>query len=104
MMPRVAANLELEIQRADGTKEPLIVRIFAPVEETSNWACEVQFEGARSETKKIYGIDSWQALTLGLRLVRVLIESKMPKSAKLLYLGEPVTLSSLFGEQNDKTA
>jgi hypothetical protein len=49
--------------------------------------------------RRIFGVDSWQALTLALRLVEALLKHEVKKGAKLFYLGEKTTVASLFASR-----
>src|SRR5258708_2357161 len=95
-MPTIAAQLELEIRRTDGTAEPFVARVFAPVPANDDWRCDIQFEGCIKKSHRIFGVDSWQTLMLALKFVRVNIESRLHPGSRLIYLGEAVELSSLF--------
>jgi hypothetical protein len=61
----------------DGPGE-IEVRLYAPLESTEephDWFCpfEICEDGAVVESKRVWGVDSWQALTLALKLVGTLI-------------------------------
>jgi hypothetical protein len=94
-MQRVAAQLELDVVGVDCPTEPLIVRVLVPKPSGLDWHCEVQYSGYRRRSFKICGIDSWQALTLALRVVRAELETLLPR---LRYCGEPVEMTALFGD------
>lgn len=61
---------ERELQRKAGG-EPVIVRIGLPVEDSEcDWYCPVRITGAGDDTTyKAFGVDSVQALMLGLQMV-----------------------------------
>ena len=76
--------------------EPLMVRLFAPRldEEHGNgtWACDFQISW-RTEQKRttIYGVDSYQALVLAMRIIPTMIEaSDAVKAGRLSWLDHPL--------------
>lgn len=78
---------ERQYKKRDGAL--VVARIYAPqrIEGSSEWLCWVQIEGLEIPFKKrVIGVDSFQALHLGLRL----LYGNLDKAAKTLsFLGGP---------------
>ena len=94
-MPSVAAQLELEAVVGSGQPQPLRVQVFVPEKAEVDWTCAVTFSGFINESRWLPGIDSWQALKLGLAFARTNLELCR---AQLLHFGEPVLVSELFAK------
>lgn len=103
-MPAPAAELTLEVVAADGTPEPLTVRVYAPEPAAADWRCVVEFAGGVERRAEIHGLDSWQALTLAYKYVRTNLESAVGDGFRLTSFGEPVEVGAIFGEPNPPTA
>ncbi len=63
-----------------------------------SWACPVIVDGLHKKLKDAVGIDSWQALSLAIALVRQLLGYYVEDGAELYWKegGEKVTLEDLF--------
>jgi len=83
----------------DGQKKILKITIGKPYQvDDVSWACSVNIEGLYKKLKDQVGIDSWQALSLAIALVRQLLGYYVEDGAKLYWEdgGEGVSLDDLF--------
>ncbi len=90
----IVAERELMLSRPDGTKSSVTVRIGRPEledHENAAWSCSLQILGLDyPELQPVRGVDSLQALTLGLQIVGDLLTAYQTKSSnQLSWLGEP---------------
>ena len=83
----------------DGQKKLLRIAIGQPYQvDDVSWACPVIVGGLHKMLKDIVGIDSWQALSLAIALVRQLLGYYVEDGAELYWKegGEKVSLDDLF--------
>ena len=83
----------------DGEKNFLRIAIGQPYQiDDVSWACPVIVDGLHKNLKDAVGIDSWQALSLALALVRQLLGYYVEDGAELYWKegGEKISLDDLF--------
>ena len=85
----------------DRQKKILRIGIGKPYQvDDISWACPVIVDGLHKNLKDAIGIDSWQALSLAIALVRQLLGYYVQDGAELYWKagGEKVSLNDLFPE------
>ena len=98
-MNEIIAERKLFSISPDGQKKILIITIGKPYQvDDVSWACPVNIEGLYKKLKDSVGIDSWQALSLAIALVRQLLGYYIEDGTKLYWEedGERVSLDDLF--------
>jgi hypothetical protein len=95
-MTDIAAQLDLELISPDGAARPYLIRLAMPRPSGEDWQCDVQFGKPTAKVRPIYGVDSWQALTLAMQFARVNLECDIPAGWKVHWHGEPVAVAKLF--------
>ncbi len=67
---------------SDGHRETIRLRVGKPRPSPSgDWECPVAAEGLYKRLHAIVGVDSWQALKLGLRFLEELLETEVCRGA-----------------------
>jgi len=88
---------------ADGAERTVTARIGRPYDTgQGDWACPVETEGYRGRGSDIVGLDSLQALSLGLSYVRMQIEGFIEGGGRILDPEQRTewsteSIASLFG-------
>ncbi len=88
----------------DGQKKLLRIAIGQPYQvDDVSWACPVKVEGLHKKLKDAVGIDSWQALSLAIALVRQLLEYHVEDGAELYWEdeGERIFIEDLFPQHKN---
>ena len=83
----------------DGQKKLLGIAIGQPYQvDDVSWACPVIVDGLHKKLKDAVGVDSWQALSLAIALIRQLLGYYVEDGAELYWEegGEKVLLDDLF--------
>ena len=95
------ADLRLQLKRRGAKRKvPIRVSIGIPRPDGNDWSCPVVVKGLLDGNEcKIFGVDSWQALTLALRLIERLLEAEIREGGTLFYLGEVTSVRELFGNR-----
>jgi hypothetical protein len=93
---------ELECVFPDGKLRTVRLRVGRPYQpEGADWCCPVAADGLLSHPlPAIWGVDSWQALQLALRLLAEVVQDAADRGAVLRWppgSGEPVGVAELFG-------
>jgi len=71
-------------KKKSGEKFPITIGIGIPYQsDQGSWACPVALEGLHQELADIHGVDSFQALMLGISLVKNLLLSFEEKGGEL---------------------
>ncbi len=75
----VIAEHRLVATYPDGGPATVCLRVGRPEPHPHGYACKVQAEGRSGwqGPTKIYGVDSWQALLLGLRFLRLMLDAEV---------------------------
>jgi hypothetical protein len=96
---RHAAELRLEFSKAKGRRKPVYITVGIPRRNKAcgDWYCSICHEGLDIKDMKIYGVDSWQALTLALRTIEVHLRLRIRKGLQFYWLGRKITVGRLFG-------
>jgi uncharacterized protein DUF6968 len=96
------AARELIGERANSERFNITIGIGEPYQVNDvSWACPVAVHGIDIQLADMQGIDSWQALSLAISLVRSRLEHFLEAGGKLYWRGEPsheVTLRDVFGK------
>jgi hypothetical protein len=97
----VIAERRLTVLYPDGELVPVCLRIGRPKpHQKGNYVCAVQAEGLRlwQGPKEFFGVDSFQALTIGVRLLYEILSAEVERGAVLHWEGgkEAISLSDLF--------
>lgn len=68
-----------------------------------DWACPVALIGLHGRFPDMYGVDSWQALIVAVRLVKALLTNFVEEGGKLYWEkgGEEITVAELFGKSTE---
>ncbi len=92
------ADLRLQLmKRGTKRKSAVHVSIGAPQPDGNDWCCPIRLKGlADSKEQRIFGVDSWQAMILALRVVEVMLQNEVRMGGKLYYLGVDTTVAKLF--------
>jgi hypothetical protein len=78
-------------------KIPLHITIGVPQSDDEfDWCCPVRLKGLDRKERRIFGVDSWQALTLALRLVEAMLRHEVRNGGQLFWLGHQVSVGRLF--------
>ena len=92
------ANLRLQMMRRGAKRKSAVqVTIGAPEPYGNDWCCPIRLKGlADSKEQWIFGVDSWQAMILALRVVEIMLQNEVRKGGKLYYFGGETTVAKLF--------
>jgi len=101
----IIAERRLEVQYPDGALVPVCIRVGRPMAHPKrDYVCPVQAEGLRlwQGPKDFVGVDSFQALTLGLRFLYEMLSTEVERGAVLYWerTKQPLDLMNLFSLQN----
>ncbi len=80
-MADLIASTNIAILRPSGESVDATIRIFAPIVETKNASCGVQFDGLYDRVQNICGEDTFQALALAMKFVRNILDGEESKGA-----------------------
>jgi hypothetical protein len=85
-----AAQRHIVLECADGSTRDILVRVGKPRRGRKDWVCVIEVFGFQSKlSRKIYGVDSFQALLLAIELLRAeLNHQKRAENGKLKWLGQ----------------
>jgi hypothetical protein len=104
-MENVIAERTISAVDGDGNRLEIVARIGQPclVEcGFADWACKIELNGLHEDIPNIWGTDSWQALHLANRWLKVLLKDFHRKGGKLL-AAEPdpceISVEELFLDQ-----
>ncbi|QGZ39459.1 hypothetical protein IP92_01730 [Pseudoduganella flava] len=76
-----------------GGRRDFVLEVFAPEPDGADARCQVAVDGERM---RVYGVDSWQAVTLALRFLRIQVEDLERRGLKLYWQdGTPATAADL---------
>jgi hypothetical protein len=84
---------------ADG-EGPVILRVGLPEREAGGeWGVEVSLAGLDSGVRKIFGVDGWQAVALGMRFIAARVADSSEQGWQFYWSkgGEPVHAKDLHG-------
>ena len=98
------ASLDLVEITSDGKRLPLRIELGQPRPNVSGWwACEVTVEGYDNHQKDIYGQDAFQALSLGMRMARLHLDSALSRGSRLVDPedGSDFPMDAYFTEHKD---
>ena len=92
------ADLRLQLMRRGAKRKSAVqVTICAPEPDGNDWACRIRLKGlVDSKERRIFGVDSWQAMILALRLAEAMLQNEVRKGGKLFYLGGETSVAKLF--------
>lgn len=76
----------------------LSIGVPYPMPNDKDWACSVGMEGLHSGLHEIYGVDSWQALNLALKLPRRILTYFVEDGGKLFLEkgGDEINIDEIF--------
>jgi hypothetical protein len=60
------------------------------------WYCPIRISGLDDKGARIFGVDSWQALTLALRYVEAKLRNEVRRGAHFCWYGKKVSVNRLF--------
>ena len=100
-MPKIEmiAERQVEVVFADSEPRLATLRIGRPTpHEKEDWECHVAIDGAFQLSRPVFGVDSGQAVMLGIALLKQTVESQISKGARLRWPGthEPINVNKLF--------
>ena len=74
--------------------------------ESGDWACPLALDGLHERLHDIHGVDSWQAMMLAVRLIKVLLGFVIENGGKLYWEkgGEEVSFNTLFLDEERGSA
>jgi hypothetical protein len=92
------ADLRLQLLRRGAKRKSAVhVTIGAPEPERNDWCCPIRLKGlVDNKERRIFGVESWQAIILALRLTEAMLQNEVRKSGKLFYLGEETTVAKIL--------
>jgi hypothetical protein len=95
---KLLTELRLQLlRRGAQRKTSLHVLIGAPQPDGDRaWYCPVRLKGISGKERRIIGIDSWQALILGIRFVELMLRREIREGGQLFWLGHKVRVGALF--------
>jgi hypothetical protein len=92
------ADLRIQLMRR-GAKRKSTVRITIgpPQPEGKDWSCPIRLKGlVDNKERRIFGVDSWQAIILALRFAEAILQNEVRRGGKLFYLGGETSVAKLF--------
>jgi hypothetical protein len=92
------ADLRLQLVRRGAKRKSAVhVTIGAPQPDGNDWSCPIRLKGlVDSKERRIFGVDSWQAIILAFRFAQAMLENEVRKGGKLYYLGGETSVAKLF--------
>ena len=84
------------VRRGRKRKSPLQVIVGAPQPDGDDWCCPVRIKGLDSKERRVFGVDSWQAMILALRLVEALLRHEVREGGELFWFGHKSSVGKLF--------
>jgi hypothetical protein len=97
------ADLRLHfVRRGEKRKSPLHVTVGVPKPDGEDWYCPMRIKGLDNMERRIFGVDSWQALSLALRLVEAMLQQEVREGGQLFYMGEKTSISKLFHKRGSR--
>ena len=92
------AELRLQVLRRSAKRKSAVqVKVGAPERDGEDWTCPIRMKGlVDSKERRIFGVDSWQAMILALRLAEAMLQNEVRKGGKLFYLGGETSVAKLF--------
>ena len=92
------ADLRLQLLRRGAKRKSAVhVSIGAPQPDGNDWCCPIRLKGlVDRKERRIFGVDSWQAIVLALRLAEAMLKNEVRKGGTLFYLGEETSVAKLF--------
>jgi hypothetical protein len=93
-MKQILAERKILGKRSNAEKFPITIRIGEPYEHNmGSWACPTALDGLHSKLADIHGVDSFQALMLGISLIKNLLVSFEEEGGELWTLDESERIS-----------
>jgi hypothetical protein len=95
------ADLHLQLLRPGAKRKSLLhVNIGSPQPDGDSWYCPIRLKGLVDKKEhRIFGVDSWQALTLALRFVEVMLRHEVREGGQLFFLGHKTSVGQLFASR-----
>lgn len=92
------AELRLQLMRRGSKRKSAVhVTIGAPQPDGNDWYCPICLKGLiGGKERRIFGVDSWQAIILALRLAETILQHEVRKGGKLFYLSGMTSVAELF--------
>jgi hypothetical protein len=91
-------DLRLQLQKPSSRRKiALRVMVGKPEPIEPDWFCPIRF--GDSKERRIFGVDSWQALILALKYVEANLRYRTRNGAKLYWLGSPISIGRLFANR-----
>lgn len=92
------ADLRLQLMRRGAKRKSAVhITIGVPQPDGNDWCCPVRLKGlVDNKERRIFGVDSWQAMILALRLAEAMLQNEVRKGGKLFYLGGETAVAKLF--------
>lgn len=92
------ADLRLQLLRRGAKRKSAVrVTIGAPQPNGNDWCCAIRFKGLiDNKERQLFGVDSWQAMILALKLAEAMLQNAVRKGGKLYYLGSETSVAKLF--------
>ncbi len=92
------ADLRLQLMRRGAKRKSAVeVTIGAPEPDGNDWCCPIRLKGlVDSKERRVFGVDSWQAIILAIRLAEAMLKNEVRKGGKLFYLGGETSVAKLF--------
>ncbi len=100
-MTEPIAETRIVVRRRDGETKNVTIRVFRPQVHEQGASCEVSLDDLYPIGRPIYGVDTFQPLTLALRLVRILLADEEKQGSIITLPGDDVAFDwrqSWFGE------
>jgi hypothetical protein len=96
------AQCEVACSLPDGSVRQVRLRVGRPYQpDGEDWCCPVAADGLLSRPlRPIWGVDSWQALQLAIRLLAELVQGEVERGAVLRWPtgdSDMVSVAELFG-------
>jgi hypothetical protein len=92
------ADLRLQLMRRGAKRRSAVhVTIGAPQPDGDDWCCPIRLKGlVDNKERRLFGVDSWQAIILALRFAEAILQNEVRKGGKLFYLGRQTSVAKLF--------
>ncbi len=94
---RIICSKKLNFLSSDGQKKKVLAILHEPQKVNElEFTCEVRLQGFK-EIGQITGVDSFQALTLGINIMKTLLDSYINKGGKITdEFGEEISTDLMF--------